>query len=101
MRKNHCGFVYIITNKNKTVLYVGVTSELRQRIDQHRTMYYPKSFSAKYNLHQLVWFERYDYIEDAIKREKQIKGGSRKAKEDLINAINPLWEDLWDKIQDL
>jgi putative endonuclease len=101
MRGNYCGFVYIITNTQKNVLYTGVTSELRERIHQHKTKYYPNSFSAKYNLTILVYFERFDYIEDAIEREKQIKGGSRKAKEILINSINPTWKDLWDEVQDL
>ena len=101
MRRNFCGFVYIITNIQKKVLYTGVTSELRERIHQHRTKFYPASFSAKYNLTILVYFERFDYIEDAIEREKQIKGGSRKAKESLINSINPRWKDLWPEVQDL
>ena len=95
------GFVYIITNKNNTVLYTGVTSELRARIFEHKSKFYPNSFTAKYNCEKIVWYERLDYIEEAIEREKQIKGGSRKAKEKLINAINPDWKDLWVEIQDL
>ena len=101
MLLKHGGFVYIITNKNNTVLYTGVTSELRARIDQHKQKYYPKSFTAKYNCNKIVWYERFDYIEEAIVREKQIKAGNRKSKESLINSINPAWKDLWNDIQDL
>ncbi|MEO5650531.1 MAG: GIY-YIG nuclease family protein [Ginsengibacter sp.] len=101
MNTKHGGFVYIITNKNNTVLYTGVTSGLRARIDQHKSKYYPKSFTAKYNCDKIVWYERLDYIEYAIAREKQIKAGNRKAKEYLINSINPEWNDLWNDIQDL
>jgi putative endonuclease len=101
MLLKHGGFVYIVTNKNNTVLYTGVTSELRARIDQHKSKYHPNSFTAKYNCNKIVWYERFDYIEDAIAREKQIKAGNRKAKESLINSLNPAWKDLWDDIQDL
>jgi putative endonuclease len=95
------GFVYIITNQNNTVLYTGVTSELRARIFEHKTKFYPKSFTAKYNCNKIVWFEFVPHIEEAIEKEKQIKAGNRKAKEFLINSINPTRKDLWDDIQDL
>lgn len=88
------GFIYIITNKNNTVLYTGVTSSLKDRIVQHKTRKHPGSFSARYNLNKLVYYEALDTIGEAIKREKQIKGGSRKDKEELINRINPGWVDL-------
>jgi putative endonuclease len=95
------GFVYIITNQNNTVLYTGVTSELRAGIFDHKTKFYPKSFTAKYNCNKIVWFEFVPHIEEAIEKEKQIKAGNRKAKEFLINSINPTRKDLWDDIQDL
>ena len=95
------GCTYIITNKNHTVLYTGVTSGLRWRIWQHKTKYYPKSFSAKYNCDKIVWYEVLPTIVEAIEREKQIKAGSRARKEALINALNPQWKDLWEEIQDL
>ena len=95
------GFVYIITNQYNTVLYTGVTSALRARIYQHRTKFYEKSFTAKYNCDKIVWYEFYPRIEIAIAREKEIKAGTRKAKEKLVNALNPSWKDLWDHIQDL
>ena len=97
----HGGFVYIITNKTYTVLYTGVTSELRARIYEHKTKFYPKSFTAKYNCDKIVWYEQLPYIEEAIEREKQIKAGNRKAKEQLITLMNPEWKDLWEDIQDL
>ena len=101
MNMKNGGFVYIITNEYNTVLYTGVTSELRARIFEHKTKFYPESFTAKYNCNKIVWFEFLPDILVAIEREKQIKAGSRKAKELLINSINPTWKDLWDDIQDL
>ena len=101
MIHNCCGFVYILTNFTNKVLYVGVTSELRHRIYKHKDNFYPNSFSAKYKIHKIVWYETFHYIEDTIKREKQIKAGSRKVKEDLINLLNPGWKDLREEIKDL
>ena len=94
------GYVYIITNQHNTVLYVGVTSNLPGRIGQHKDKYYPKSFTAKYNIDKLVYFEVFELIVLAIAREKQIKAGSRKAKEALINSMNPEWRDLFWEVQD-
>ena len=91
----------MVTNKNNSVIYVGVTSALRARIWEHKTKFYPKSFSAKYNCDKIVWYECFSSIEEAIFREKQLKAGSRKQKEDLINEKNSEWKDLWDEIQDL
>jgi putative endonuclease len=88
------GFVYIMTNKNNTVLYVGVTSDLIDRTFKHKSKKYPNSFSAKYNIDKLVYFEGLDTIGDAIKREKQIKAGSRGKKIELIMNNNPQWDDL-------
>ncbi len=89
------GFVYIITNLNNTTLYIGVTSDLIQRIKEHKNKKYPNSFSAKYNLVKLVYFEQFQLIEDAIAREKQLKGGSRANKVKLIENVNPDWKDLF------
>src|SRR3989338_8381395 len=87
--------VYIMTNSLHTVLYVGVTNSLVRRIYEHKnkTSYY-ESFTKKYNLTKLVWYESYSDIRDAIAREKQIKGGSRQKKINLINTMNPEWGDL-------
>ena len=88
------GFVYILTNKNNSVLYTGVTSNLKDRIEQHKVRKHPESFSARYNCNKLVYYEVYDSIVEAIEREKIIKGGSRKKKLDLIDSTNPGWTDL-------
>jgi len=88
------GFVYIMTNKNNSVLYTRVTSDLKERVLQHKTKKYMDSFSAKYNISKLVYFESFETIREAIKREKLIKAGSRNKKIDLINEMNPEWDDL-------
>ena len=87
--------VYIITNQNKSVLYTGVTTDLPTRIYQHIHKTYPDSFSARYNLTVLIWYELYDDIRDAITREKQIKTWNRERKRSLISALNPGWDDLY------
>jgi len=94
------GFVYIMTNKNNTTLYVGVTSNLKQRIIQHKEKHYPKSFTARYNLDKLVYYEAFQMIGDAIAREKQLKAGSRAKKIVLIETMNPKWLDLTKQITD-
>jgi len=88
------GYIYIVTNRNNTVLYTGVTNNLYRRIAEHKEMLNSKSFSARYNCNKLVYYEFFHSIEEAIQREKQLKAGSRKKKIELINSINPLWEDL-------
>ncbi len=95
------GFIYIITNKNNTTLYIGATSNLPQMIEEHKQKRYQYSFSAKYNLNKLVYYEQFQIIGDAIGREKQLKGGSRVAKINLIESINPNWNDLYDEIKDI
>jgi putative endonuclease len=89
------GFVYILTNKTNTTLYIGVTSNLERRIKEHRLKQNPKSFTARYNLYKLVYFESYQMIGDAIAREKQLKAGNRAKKIALIIAQNPNWDDLY------
>ena len=95
------GFIYIITNKNNTTLYVGVTSNLPERILAHKEKRHGGSFSAKYNLNKLVYYEQFQMIGDAIGREKQLKAGSRAKKIALINALNPEWKDLYEEIRDI
>ena len=94
------GFTYIVTNYTNTTLYIGVTSDLHHRIKQHKNKTYPNSFSAKYNLNRLVYFEKFQMIEDAIGREKQLKGGSRQAKILLIKGFNPDWNDLYFSLEE-
>lgn len=89
--------IYITTNSANTVLYTGVTSNLVQRIHQHKNKMI-EGFSAKYNCTKLVYFELFDDMENAIIREKQIKAGSRKRKISLIENVNSDWHDLYDEI---
>jgi putative endonuclease len=95
------GFIYIITNSNHTTLYIGVTSNLPHRILEYKEKRYPNSFSARYNLSKLVYFEQFQMIGDAIAREKQLKGGSRLYKFSLVENANPFWNDLFDDIKDI
>lgn len=88
------GYVYIITNDADTVIYTGVTSDLQKRIYEHKNKL-AKGFTEKYNISKLVYYEIADNIEAAIIREKQIKGGSRKKKIDLIKSVNPTFKDLY------
>jgi len=90
-------YVYIATNKINTVLYAGVTNNLARRIREHKQKLV-SGFTAQYNINKLVWFEVYEDINEAIKREKQIKGGSRKKKIDLIIISNPEFKDLYNEI---
>lgn len=87
------GYVYFLTNKNNTVIYIGVTSNIKQRIFEHKTKKH-KGFSSKYNCNKLIYFEEFSSIQEAIQREKQLKSGNRSKKEKLINTINPNWNDL-------
>jgi putative endonuclease len=91
-------WIYITTNKPNGVLYTGVTSELKNRIISHKTKKYRNSFSARYNVDKLVYFEDFNSIIKAHAREKQIKAGSRARKIKLIESINPDWEDLFDTL---
>ena len=88
------GCIYILTNKNKTTLYIGVTSNLQTRLYEHQHGVYKKSFTYKYNVHYLIYYEVYPSIEEAIFREKQLKKWRREKKEQLINSLNPEWKDL-------
>ncbi|MFZ4413550.1 MAG: GIY-YIG nuclease family protein [Bacteroidales bacterium] len=92
------GCIYILTNKNKTTLYVGVTSDLKKRMYQHKNHLFNNSFTTRYNLEYLVYYEVFHNIVDAIAREKQLKGGSRKKKLDLIDATNKEWRDLYEEV---
>ncbi len=93
------GFVYILTNKNKSTLYVGVTSNIVKRVHQHKDKHNPESFTSRYNLDTLVYFEAFQMIGDAIGREKQLKAGHRAKKVALIQSINPEWDDLYEEVR--
>ena len=86
-------FVYIMTNKGRTTLYVGVTNSLVKRVSQHRKQEI-SGFTKRYNLNRLMYYEQFNDVRDAIRREKQIKGWTRKKKNELIHGKNPLWADL-------
>jgi putative endonuclease len=86
-------YVYILASIRR-VLYIGVTGNFEKRINEHRAHVYPKSFTAQYNVTRLVYFEEYQQIDDAIVREKQLKGWRRAKKVRLIEAMNPDWRDL-------
>ena len=90
-------YVYVMTNKMNTVLYTGVTNDLRRRVYQHREkLFY--GFTMKYGITKLVYYEIFQDPENAIMREKQIKAGSRQKKIDLINTMNTDWLDLYERL---
>ena len=91
MERQYC--IYILSNKNNTVLYTGVTNNLPRRIYEHKAKLVD-GFTKRYNLNKLVYYEVFDQVEYAILREKQIKGGSRAKKIALIISMNPKWLDL-------
>jgi putative endonuclease len=90
-------FVYIMTNKYHNVLYTGVTNNLIRRVYEHKQKLV-EGFTKRYGLSKLVYYELAETANAAITREKQIKGGSRKDKIDLIQSMNPKWQDLYEKI---
>jgi putative endonuclease len=90
-------YVYIMTNYTNRVLYVGVTNNLQRRIYEHRSKLL-KGFTSKYSVNKLVYYEQFEEIEEAILREKTLKAGSRKKKEELIMSFNKEWNDLFDKL---
>ncbi|MDD2450539.1 GIY-YIG nuclease family protein [Sulfurovum sp.] len=91
------GYIYILTNKKDGTLYIGVTSELAKRVHEHKTKVV-SGFSKQYNLDKLVYYEILDSIEEAIKREKQLKNWHRQWKVELIENKNPEWNDLYESI---
>jgi len=90
-------YVYIMTNKLNTVLYTGITNDLKRRVYEHKNKFV-EGFTKKYKVDRLIYYEVFDDPENAIAREKQIKAGSRKKKVELINGFNREWKDLYDEI---
>ncbi|MEE4175925.1 MAG: GIY-YIG nuclease family protein [Bacteroides sp.] len=88
------GYAYIMTNRSNSVLYTGSTSDLYNRVQEHVSKIYPKSFTARYNINKLVYFEIFEFVDEAIAREGQIKKMSRSKKIELIERNNPNWSDL-------
>ncbi len=93
------GSVYILTNISNDVLYIGVTSDLFFRLQEHKSGKYPTSFTSKYNCTKLIYYENFPTIDEAISREKQLKNWHRRWKENLIGSFNPIWKDLSDHIE--
>jgi putative endonuclease len=90
-------FVYILTSKYNKVLYVGVTNNLIRRVYEHKNKLI-SGFTSKYNVNKLVYYESFQSVFDAIKREKEIKGWKRENKVALINSFNPEWKDLYEEL---
>ena len=88
-------YVYILTNSHNTILYIGVTNDLRKRVYEHKNHLDKGSFTAQYNIEKLVYFEVSSDVKAAIEREKQLKGWNRKRKNKLIESKNPNWDDLY------
>ena len=86
-------YVYILTNWKHTVLYTGITNNIERRVFEHKIKF-NKGFTNKYNCNQLMYYEEFGYVWDAIRREKQLKKYRREWKENLINSMNPDWQDL-------
>lgn len=91
-------YTYLTMNKNNTVIYTGVTNDISRRAYEHKQKINSKSFTARYNVDKLVYYETFDNIGDAITREKQIKGWRRWKKVKLIKTINPELKDLYDEL---
>ena len=91
-------YVYILSNKLNTVVYTGVTKDLVRRVYEHKHHLDPNSFTAKYGVDKLVYFEQTTDVRAAIEREKQIKSWSRKKKNELVEQLNPQWKDLYNSI---
>ena len=91
-------YVYILANTTGTVVYIGVTKDLIRRVYEHRHKLDPNSFTAKYDVHKLVYYEATSDVRAAIEREKQLKGWNRKRKNKLVETLNPRWEDLYESI---
>ncbi len=91
-------YVYILANATNVALYIGATSNLLRRVYQHKNHLDPDSFTAKYNIHKLVYFEETTDVRAALEREKQLKGWRRSKKNALIETVNPNWNDLYPMI---
>ncbi len=91
-------YVYILSNITGTTIYIGVTKDLIRRVYEHKHNMDPDSFTAKYDIHKLVYYESTSDVHAAIEREKQLKGWDRKRKNKLVESMNPRWEDLYQSI---
>ncbi len=99
MARDYNFYVYIMTNRRDSVLYIGMTNSLTRRVDQHRGGEI-RGFTAHYQCHKLIYYEQYDHVLDAIARETQLKKWSRGKKVKLINQQNPRWLDLMEGVSE-
>ena len=90
-------YVYLLSNKKSTVIYTGMTNDLVRRVYQHKQGQ-SESFTQRYRVNRLMYFESFADVRDALEREKQLKAGSRQKKLDLINSTNPEWRDLYGEL---
>ena len=90
-------YVYIMTNRRNTVLYIGVTNDLKRRVYEHKEKM-ADGFTKKYNVTKLVYYEVCEEVQSAISREKQLKAGSRQTKVELVNGMNRQWRDLYEEL---
>jgi putative endonuclease len=97
--KDYICYVYMLASQRNGTLYIGVSNSLYRRIIEHKLALKKNSFSAKYGVNKLVYFETYKYIEDAISREKELKLYRRKWKIELIEKKNPQWNDLFKEME--
>ena len=93
-----CYYVYILTNSTNVAMYIGVTRDLARRVYEHRHGLEPESFTSRYEINKLVYFEETSDVEAALEREKQLKHWRRSKKNELVESMNPEWEDLYRKI---
>ena len=91
-------YVYILANNTNVAIYIGVTRDLVRRIYEHKHNLDPDSYTAKYGIHKLVYFEQTSYVRAAIEREKQLKGWNRARKNKLVESMNPQWKDLYPEL---
>lgn len=95
MTKIHNYYAYIMANAKDRPIYIGITNSLLKRITEHKTKTDPNSFTARNNIFKLAYYENYQYVRDAIVREKQLKGWNRQWKINLIEKENPAWRDFY------
>ena len=91
-------YVYILSNNHRNVIYTGITNDLARRVYEHKKHLDKGSFTSRYNVENLVFYEVTTNVDSAMAREKQIKGWNRKRKEKLIEAKNPTWNDLYESV---
>jgi len=93
-------YIYILANNTNVAIYIGITNNLVRRVWEHKNNAHPNGFTARYNIHKLVYYEVFDDSYNAITREKQLKSWNRKRKNMLVTEFNPQWRDLYEDISE-